>query len=271
MAVLAGKVALITGAARGQGRAHAVRMAGEGADLILVDVCAKVAPTGYPSATPEDLAQTERLATDAGATVLATRADIRDSGALRGVIDQAVDRFGRLDVIVANAGVSYFRPFLEMSDSDWDDMISVNLTGAQRTLRAAVPAMVAAGNGGSVVLIGSVAAVKVVPFEAHYVASKHGVLGLTRALAVELAEHRIRVNCVSPGGVTTAMGEDPGIPELFADPGRAALFMASYNPLLDPPISTAEEIADAVLWLASDASGSVTGQNLILDRGVTVR
>jgi len=268
---LEGKVALITGAARGQGRAHAVRMATEGADVVLVDACRRVGPTGYPPATPEDLAETEAMVRKSGRDVVARQCDVRDGDGLRQIVDDAVARLGRLDVVVANAGISFFRPFLEMSDADWDDMISVNLTGVQRTLRAALPAMVAARHGGSVVLIGSVASVKVVPYESHYVAAKHALVGLMRALAVELAAHGIRVNGVGPGGVETAMGQDPGIGELLADPTRASVFAASYNPLLASPTSTPDEIAEAVVWLSSDAARNITGQLLVIDGGVTIR
>ena len=264
-------VALVTGAARGQGRAHARAFASGGADVILLDVCAAVAPTGYPPATEADLAETAGDCERLGRRVVATVVDLRDGAAVRRAVDDAVARLGRLDVVVSNAGVAFFRPFLEMRDDDWDAMIGNNLTTAQRVLTAAVPHMVRSGNGGSIVLTSSVAGVKVIPFEAHYVAAKHGLIGLMRALAVELADFGIRVNAIAPGGVATAMAESGELQSIFGDERRAAMFAASFNPLLPPHMASAVEVAAVAHFLCSDAARSITGQVFPLDFGVTAR
>ena len=265
------RVALVTGAARGQGRAHARMFAAGGSDVVLLDVCAPVAATSYPAATPQDLAQTEQDCVALGAEVVSAVVDLRDGPQVRQVIDDALARLGRLDVIVSNAGVASFRPFLELTDQDWDDTIGNNLTTAQRVLSAAVPHMVRAGNGGSIVLTASVAGVKVIAFESHYVASKHGLIGLMRALAVELAPHLIRVNAIAPGGVATAMAEGHDIHAILADPDRAGTFMASFNPLLPPHLATPEEVAQVVGFLCSEAARAITGHVVPVDFGVTAR
>src|SRR4051794_33935957 len=213
------RVALITGAARGQGRAHAVAFARQGADVILLDACERTAAVDYPPATEADLDETVAQVTALGRQAYKSVVDLRDGAAVRSCIDAHVGAAGRLDVIVVNAGVAFFRPFLELSDDDWDSMIGNNLTSAQRTLTAAVPHMVRAGNGGSIVITSSVAGVKVIPFEAHYVAAKHGLVGLMRALAMELADFGIRVNAIAPGGVATEMANAEGAHEkIFGDP-----------------------------------------------------
>jgi SDR family mycofactocin-dependent oxidoreductase len=265
------RVALVTGAARGQGRAHAELFAANGHDVVLLDVCAPVAPTSYPPATPDQLAETRRACEASGAQVVAVEVDLRDGAAVRAAIDGAVARLGRLDVVVSNAGVSFFRPFLDLTDDDWDAMIGNNLTTAQRVLSAAVPHMVRAGNGGSIVITASVAGVKVIPFESHYVASKHGLVGLMRALAVELAPYAIRVNAIAPGGVATAMAEGHDLGAIFGDEERAAVFVASFSPLLPPHMATPEEVAQVVAFLCSDAARAITGHVVPLDFGVTAR
>jgi NAD(P)-dependent dehydrogenase (short-subunit alcohol dehydrogenase family) len=265
------RVALITGAARGQGRAHAELLAANGHDVVLLDACKKVAPTSYPPASAEQLADAARACQAHGGQVVAVEVDLRDGAATRSAIDGAVDRLGRLDVIVSNAGVSYFRPFLELTDDDWDAMIGNNLTTAQRVLSAAVPHVVNGGRGGSIVLTASVAGVKVIPFESHYVASKHGLIGLMRTLAVELAPYGIRVNAIAPGGVATAMAEGSDLDAIFGDEQRAATFAASFNPLLPPHMATVEEVAQVVAFLCSDAARAITGHVVPIDFGVTVR
>lgn len=264
-------VALVTGAARGQGRAHARRFAQHGHDVVLFDACAPVATTSYPPATPADLAATVAACEDSGATVVAAQIDLRDGPEVRRAVDDAVARLGRLDVVVSNAGVSGFRPFLELNDTDWDDMIGNNLTTAHRVLTAALPHMVDAGNGGSIVLTTSVAGIKVIPFEAHYVASKHGLVGLMRSLALELAPHGIRVNAIAPGGVATAMAEGHDLNDIFADENRSAIFNGSFSPLLPPYMATPDEVAEVVGFLCSDAARSITGHVVPVDFGVTAR
>ena len=270
MSRLQGKVAFITGAARGQGRAHALRMAREGADVVLADLCAEATGTDYPPATPEDLAETVREVEALDRRAVWAQADVRDLPALQALVDRGIAELGRLDVVVANAGVSNWGRFWEMDLDRWQDMIDINLTGVFHTLRATVPAMIAAGNGGSIICTSSVAGIKSLPGQAHYAAAKHGVVGLAKAAAIELAPYRIRVNTVHPWGVSTPMaleGSGEGHHKLLADnPSYAAAFGQYW---FDPPISSPEDIANAVLFLASDESRTITGTQLTVDHGAT--
>ncbi|MBV9640709.1 MAG: mycofactocin-coupled SDR family oxidoreductase, partial [Mycobacteriaceae bacterium] len=202
--MLAGKVAYVTGAARGQGRSHCVRLARAGADLVAIDACAPVAEhNGYPPARPEDLAETVNLVEREGHKILAERVDVRDLAGQQQVVSKAIEQFGRLDVVVANAGVLNWGRLWEISAQQWQDILDINLTGMWNTIKAAVPPMIAAGNGGSIITISSAAGVKAVPGCGHYCASKFGVVGLTNSLAVELGEFGIRVNSVHPGIIET--------------------------------------------------------------------
>ena len=206
MGDLEGRVAFVTGAARGQGRAYAVRLAQEGADVVISDICAPVSPTvPYAAATAEDLAETARLVEAQGRTVLARTLDIRDDAALRQLVADGVERFGRLDVLVANAGVLSWGRLWELSDEQWNTVIDVNLTGTWRTLRAVIPAMIEAGNGGSIIIISSSAGLKATPGNGHYAASKHGLTSMTNTLAIELGEYGIRVNSIHPYSIATPM------------------------------------------------------------------
>ena len=205
---LQGRVAFITGAARGQGRAHAARLAREGADIIALDICAPVSDSiSYPAATPADLAETVRAVEAEGRKVLAREVDIRDDVALRQLVADGVEQFGRLDIVVANAGVLSWGRVWELTDEQWDAVVGVNLTGTFRTLRAVLPAMIEAGNGGSVVVVSSSAGLKATPGNGHYSVSKHGLVALTNTLAIELSEFGIRVNSIHPYSVDTPMIE----------------------------------------------------------------
>jgi SDR family mycofactocin-dependent oxidoreductase len=271
---LAGQVALITGGARGQGRSHAVRLAEEGADVVLVDHCAPVDSAPYPMADPADLEQTVKLVEDLDRRVLAIRADVRDLSALRAAVADTVSAFGRLDVVVANAGIGGFAPALEMDEATWQEMIDINLTGAWKTARAAAPAIVEGGRGGAIVLTSSVAGLMGFPNLAHYCAAKHGLVGLMKVLAVELAPHRIRVNTVHPTHVDTDMIQNPAIWGLFtggasgADQAMAAPVMKDMHAL---PISWIDpvDISNAIAWLVSDEARYVTGVALPVDGGIT--
>jgi SDR family mycofactocin-dependent oxidoreductase len=266
---LESKVAFITGAARGQGRAHAVRMAQEGADVVLSDVCAPATPTDYPPATADDLAETVRQVEALGRRVVWAQADVRDLPSLEELVRRGVGELGRLDVVVANAGVSNWGRFWEMPLERWRDMIDINLTGVFHTLRATVPAMIEAGNGGSIVCISSVAGIKSLPGQAHYAAAKHGVVGLAKSAAIELAPYRIRVNTVHPWGVSTPMALEgaEAHEKIFADNPSYAAAMGQY--WFDPPISEPEDIANAVFFLASDDARTITGTQLTVDHGAT--
>ncbi|OPX09855.1 mycofactocin-coupled SDR family oxidoreductase [Mycobacterium sp. AT1] len=264
---LAGKVAYVTGAARGQGRSHCVRLARAGAEVIAVDACGPVAVSnGYEPATPQDLAETVSLVEGEGRKILAKEVDVRDAEGQQRVVAEGVEQFGRLDVVVANAGVLNWGRLWEISAQQWQETIDTNLTGVWNTIRAAVPAMIAAGNGGSIVNVSSAAGIKAVPGCGHYCASKFGVVGLTNSLAVELGEFGIRVNSVHPYGTDTPMGNDVSMYEMFAAHPN---FIHSYSPGALPTDSLAAPnlISDVVVWLASDASSLVTAAQIPADKG----
>lgn len=275
-APLEGRVALITGAARGQGRAHAVRLAAEGADIIAIDVCGPVSESiTYSMPTSEDLAETVRLVEATGRKVLAREVDIRDLAAQQQVVADGVEQFGRLDIVVANAGVLSWGRIWEMSEEQWDTVVDVNLNGTWRTVRAAVPAMIEAGNGGSIVIVSSSAGLKATPGNAHYAASKHGLVALTNALAIEAGEFGIRVNSIHPYSIDTPMIEKDAMMEIFS---KYPTYLHSFAPMPFKPVAregkpglqefmTVEEVADVVAWLASDASATISGSQIAVDRG----
>jgi SDR family mycofactocin-dependent oxidoreductase len=269
MGLLDGRVAFVTGVARGMGRNHAVRLARAGASVIGVDISAPASPhNGYPAAGEIDLKETARLLEAEGRPFLTEVADVRDSAAMEDLLAQGVSDFGgRLDVVVANAGINNWSRFWEMPDDQWQTMIDINLTGVWRTLKAAVPHMLSAGNGGSIVTISSVAGLKALPGQAHYTAAKHGVTGLTKAAAIELGEYNIRVNSIHPWGVATALAEDPYIEKILTAHPSYIMSFGSVLPAL--PTADSEDISDAVIYLASDLSRAVTGTQLTVDMGAT--
>ncbi|WP_174184190.1 mycofactocin-coupled SDR family oxidoreductase [Nocardia barduliensis] len=268
-----GKVAFITGAARGQGRSHAVRLAQEGADIIAVDVCKQLDNVPFPMSTPEDLATTADLVKAEGRRVFTAEVDVRDYAALKSALDSGVEQLGRLDVIVANAGIgNEGGQLLDLEENLWDDMIDVNLGGVWKTVKAGAPHLIAGGRGGSIVLTSSVGGLKAYPNVGHYVAAKHGVVGLMRTFAVELGHHSIRVNSVHPTHVNTPMVMNEGTYKLFRpdleNPGPADLepICRMFHTL---PVAWVEpvDISNAVLYLASDESRFVTGVPLPIDAG----
>jgi len=269
---LNGRVAFITGAARGQGRAHAVRMASEGADIIAVDVAGALPPcVKYPPASPEDLAETTRLVEATGQRILSYAVDTRDHDGLRKVVDEGVAELGRLDVIVANAGITSPHAWNAITPDEWRDVIDVNLTGTWNTVMAGAQHIVYGGRGGSIILISSAAGVKFQPFMIHYTASKHAVTGMARAFAAELGPHSIRVNSVHPGPVVTEMGSVEmveAIAKAAEVVGNSALLNV-LTPFLPSWVAQPEDIADAVCWLASDESKMVTAQAISVDQGST--
>lgn len=267
---LAGKVAFITGAARGQGRAHAVRMAKEGADIIAIDIAAPLPPSvPYDSATPEDLAETVRLVEATGRRILAAAADTRDLDALRTVVDKGVAEFGRLDIIIANAGITVPEAWNETTPESFRDVIDINLTGTWNTVMAGAQHIINGGRGGSIILISSAAGIKMQPFMVHYTASKHGVTGLARAFAAELGKHRIRVNSLHPGAVNTPMGTGDMMAALNRANETNPGLMQMVTPFLPDWIAEPEDIADAACWLASDESRFVTASKVAVDLGST--
>jgi SDR family mycofactocin-dependent oxidoreductase len=265
---VAGKVALITGAARGQGRAHALRLAGEGADVVVVDVCAPLPSVAYDSATPEDLEETVRQVEKTGQRVISGIADIRDLAALRAIVDDAVGKLGRLDVIVANAGICVPKAWDQVTERIFDDTISTNVTGTWNTVMAGAPHLVAAG-GGSVILISSAAGLKVQPFMIPYTTSKFAVRGMAKAFAAELARHGIRVNSVHPTGVNTPMGSGRMQAELGAAMAGDQRLGAMFMNMMPVDITEPADVADTVLFLASDESKFITAHEIAPDAGIT--
>jgi (+)-trans-carveol dehydrogenase len=268
-----GKVAFITGAARGQGRAHAVRLAQEGADIIAVDICKQIDSVRIPLSTPEDLAETADLVKNAGARIFTAEVDTRDYDALKAAVDAGVEEFGRLDIIVANAGIGNGGETLDKtSEGDWEDMIDVNLGGVWKTVKAGVPHILAGGRGGSIILTSSVGGLKAYPHTGHYVAAKHGVVGLMRTFAVELGAQNIRVNSVHPTNVNTPLFMNDGTMRLFRpdleNPGPEDMKVVGQM-MHTLPIGWVEpeDIANAVLFLASDEARYVTGVTLPVDGG----
>src|SRR6185312_2560292 len=267
---LTDKVAFITGAARGQGRAHAVRMAREGADIIAVDIVGKLPScVPYDSATPEDLADTVRLVEATGRRIIASANDVRDFDELRETVRSAVASLGRLDVIVANAGISAPQVWNEITPDSFRDVMDVNVTGVWNTVMAGAQQIIDGGRGGSIILISSAAGLKMQPFMVHYTASKHAVTGMARAFAAELGRHSIRVNSVHPGAVNTLMGSGDMIGSL----GRAIETYPQLAQMITPFLPTwaaePEDIADAVCWLASEESKNVTAAAISIDQGMT--
>ncbi|WAC54163.1 mycofactocin-coupled SDR family oxidoreductase [Gordonia sp. SL306] len=271
---LEGKVAFISGAARGQGRSHAVRLASEGADIIAVDVCGPVtADSAIAAATSADLAETVELVKGQNRRIVAAEVDVRDYEALKAAVDNGVEQLGRLDVVVANAGIGNGGETLDKtSESDWQDMIDVNLAGVWKTVKASVPHLLASGSGGSVVLTSSVGGAKAYPNTGHYIAAKHGVIGLMKSFAVELGAESIRVNSVLPTNVNTPMFMNEGTMKLFRpdleNPGPEDMkIVAQMMHVLPIGWVEPEDISNAVLFLASDESRFITGVALPVDGG----
>lgn len=265
-----GKVALVTGAARGQGRSHALRLAQEGADIVAVDVCRQIDTVPYPMSTPDDLARTVSLVEELDRRVVAHEADVRRSAQLAAAVDEGLSQFGHIDVVCANAGIFSTAPFTEITDELWDDMIAVNLTGVFRTVQAVLPHMIERGQGGSIIMTSSTAGIMGFGNFAHYTAAKHGVVGLMRTLVQEVSAHSIRVNTVHPTSVNTDMIQNSAMYSLFNpdDPTKEAFgeIFGSMNALPVPWVEPVD-ISNAVLWLASDESRYVTGQQLKVDAG----
>jgi SDR family mycofactocin-dependent oxidoreductase len=267
-----GKVALVTGAARGQGRSHALWLAEEGAEIVAVDLCGQIQSVEYRMATPDDLSETVRRIEDLDRRVVARQADVRELGHLEAAVQQGLSEFGHIDIVCANAGIFSTAPTWELSQQTWQDMIDVNLTGVFNTVRAVIPSMIERGQGGSLILTSSTAGIKGYANFSHYTAAKHGVVGLMRSLTNELAPHRIRVNTVHPTTVNTDMIQNDVLYRLFRpdleNPTREdfAVAAASLNALPIPWVEPID-ISNAVLFLASDESRYVTGIQLPVDAG----
>lgn len=273
MGNLDGKVAFITGVARGQGRSHAVALAGDGAAIIGVDICADIPSNGYPMASREELDETVALVEAAGGKMIASVADVRDFHALKAALDAGVEQFGRLDIVLANAGIATmaFRELTIEEDLEmWTDVLDVNLVGSFHTAKSAIPHLIEGGRGGSIVFTSSTAGLRgfggLQGGGLGYAASKHGIVGLMRTLANALAPHSIRVNTVHPTAVNTMMAVNPAMTaflENYPDGGPHL-----QNPM---PVSLLEpqDITAAISYLVSDAAKYVTGVTLPVDAGFT--
>jgi (+)-trans-carveol dehydrogenase len=274
MARLDGKVAFVTGAARGQGRSHALRLAEEGANIVALDLCEQIESVPYKMSNEEDLNETVRQVEDLDQRIVARKADVRDLAQVEAVVEEGISEFGRIDIVCANAGIFTLGPAHELSRSDWNDVIDTNLTGVWKTCRAVIPHMIERGEGGSIIITSSTAGIKGYANTAHYTASKHAVVGLARSMANELAPYMIRVNTVHPTSVDTPMIQNemtyamfrPDLEHPTRDDAREAFQALNALPI---PWVEARDISNAVLWLASDEARYVTGIMVPVDAGMT--
>jgi SDR family mycofactocin-dependent oxidoreductase len=268
---LDGKVAFITGAARGQGRSHAVRLATEGANVVISDICGPVEHNLIRPATPGDMEETVAAIAAAApaAKVLARKVDVRDAAGLTTLANDAVTAFGGIDIVVANAGILNWGEVLDYTTEQFTAVIDTNLVGVFNTVKATVPHMIAAGKGGSIILVSSTAGLKGQPFTLGYTAAKHGVVGLCRGLANELGSHSIRVNSLHPSGIATAMGEADGLMQIINKYAETLgpVFMNTLPVFMGEPKDT----SNAVAFLASDEASMITGLQMTVDMGATNR
>ncbi|SEO57262.1 mycofactocin-coupled SDR family oxidoreductase [Trujillonella endophytica] len=274
-----GKVAFITGAARGQGRSHAIRLAQEGADIVAVDICEPIDGVPYPLATEEDLRETVRSVEALDRRIVARKADVRDLGQLQAAVSEGVDQFGRLDIVCANAGISGRLDGSrdpELRVRRFDEVVAVNLSGVFRTIEATKRAVIDTGEGGSIIITSSLAALRTLGGPAGYVEAKHGVVGMMRGYATQLARHRIRVNSVHPTNVPTPMLLHDELYRVFRpdleNPTQADAEVAMAGMHLWPlPYVEAVDISNAVLFLASDEGRYITGVALPVDLGAAIK
>ncbi|MER5627999.1 mycofactocin-coupled SDR family oxidoreductase [Streptosporangium sp. NPDC002544] len=270
-----GRVVFITGAARGQGRAAAVLFAEQGANVIAVDLCESISTVGYSLDTSEDLKETERLVKQAGGDILAARADVRDRAALQQAVDAGVDRFGRLDYVLCNAGVFSWTGEHYNTPQAWTDTLDVNALGTYHTVEVALPAMIEAGNGGSIIITSSLAGMAAMLDDYRftstgylaYMAAKHAVIGMMRAYALMLGTFDIRVNAIAPGGVATPMIENESVNAMRAQMGKAVV----YKPAMNMKRIEPGDAANASLWLCSEGARYITGTVLPIDGGAMLR
>jgi SDR family mycofactocin-dependent oxidoreductase len=271
MGMLDGKVALITGGSRGQGRAHALTCAREGADVIIVDIADQLATVPYPMARQDDLDETAKQVEALDRRILALKGDVRDQGQLDAAVAQGIAEFGQIDILIANAGIWTTAPFWELTEDQWDEMIGVNLTGVWKSAKAVAPHMIERQTG-SIVITSSTNGIEPGLNYAHYVAAKHGVIGLMKNIALELAPYGIRCNSINPGAIRTPMTDHQGAWDMFAGhPGGTEedLIEGGYHftalkgtSFMDPQV-----IADTALYLNSDLAAKVTGVTIPVDAG----
>uniref|UniRef100_A0A831X912 NAD(P)-dependent oxidoreductase n=1 Tax=Thermorudis peleae TaxID=1382356 RepID=A0A831X912_9BACT len=275
MGKLDGKVALITGGARGQGRSHALTLAREGADIVVCDIAAQIPPVPFPMGTEEQLQETARLVEDLDRRCLAMKADVRDVAQLRGVVERALSEFGHIDILLANAGIGSYSPVVDMTDEQWDDVIDTNLKGVFNAMRAVLPHMIERRYG-RIVATASMAGRVGMPNLGHYVASKWGVIGLVKTVALEVAQYGITVNAVCPTSVNTDMIHNEATYKLFRPdlehPTREDV-MATFMSLNVQPVPWVEpeDISRAILFLVSDEARYITGTALSVAAGMNAR
>lgn len=270
MGKLDGQVVVITGGARGQGRSHAVRLAQEGADIVVCDIAGPLASVPYPLADVGDLDQTVKLVEEQDRRCIALKADVRDTTQMGAVADRAMSEFGRIDVLLANAGIlSLSDTSWDLTDEQWDEMIGVNLTGAWKACRAVIPHMLAGGRGGSIVITSSIAGLKGVAGCTHYTAAKHGTVGLMRTLARELAPSYIRVNTIHPTGVDSPMSNNEFFGTWLAEHQELGDAMrGNMMPVDSLPMA---DVSAVIAWLVSDEAKWVTGATLPVDAGFLLK
>jgi len=277
MGTLTGKVAFISGIARGQGRSHALRLAGEGADIIGIDICRDIDTMDYPNAAPADLAETTKLIEQLGRRAVTSEADVRDLAAVKRAVDDGVAELGRLDIVLSNAGIVRLHPDAEDPARLWQDIVGTNMTGGFHVVTAAVPHLIAGGRGGVIILTGSTAGVRPVANPGvgalAYTASKWGLVGMCKQLAATLAEHSIRVNIVHPTGVASGMTMNAAMAELAEQAMSAgdASGLAAMQNAMPVQILQPEDISDTVAFLVSDQAKWITGVSLPVDAGFSVR
>jgi (+)-trans-carveol dehydrogenase len=267
-----GKVALITGAGRGQGRSHAIRLAEEGADIIAIDIAGPVHTASGQPGTPDDLAITVKEVEALGRRIVNVQADVRDQGALDAAVAAGLAEFGKIDIAVANAGVINYGPLAEVQEEQWQTLLDVNLTGVWHTAKATIPALIASSPGSALILTASVGALKGAAGTGAYISAKHGVIGLMRTLAIELAPNFVRVNCVAPGNVNTEMLVNDEtmrrfLPDVENPTTQQFGEVAKAFHTMDTPWVEPRDISNAVLFLASDEARWVTGIALPVDAG----
>ncbi len=276
MGTLDGRVAVISGAARGQGRSHAVRLAGEGADIVALDICADIPTMDYPNARPEDLDETARQVEELDRRIETFQVDVRDASAVKKAVDSAFARFGRIDIVLPQAGIVRYAPTQTFEETVrlWDDIVGVNISGYFHLIEACKPHLIAGGRGGSIVMTGSTAATRPPAGEGGslaYVAAKSGVVGLMKSYALSLAKHWIRVNVVHPTGVRSGMTVNAAMDRLAeqAAAGGDNWIAHSHN-LLDVPMVEPIDISEAVAFLVSDRARYITGEEIKVDAGFSI-
>ncbi len=271
MGLLDGKVALITGGARGQGRAHALTSAREGADVVLVDIADQLETVPYRMATPEDLAETVRQVEALDRRALSVTADVRDQGQMDEAVSRGIAEFGKIDILIANAGIWTQGAFWEITDQAWDEMIGVNLTGVWKSAKAVAPHMIERQSG-SIVITSSINGLEPGMNYAHYVAAKHAVIGLMKNIALELARYGVRCNSINPGAIKTPMTDHQGAWDMFAghEGGTEADMIEGgyhFHALKGMTFMPPQVIADTALYLNSDLAAAVTGVTIPVDAG----